>query len=75
LREFDLPFTIVRPHYFYQNDLELKDAITKTGVYPVPLGTTGISAVDVRDIAEAAAIALTGHGHLGKTYNLVGPIF
>src|SRR5882672_6345897 len=57
LREFDLPFTIVRPHYFYQNDLELKDAITKTGVYPVPLGTTGISAVDVRDIAEAAAIA------------------
>jgi len=73
LREFDLPFTIVRPNYFYQNDLVLKDAITKAGVYPVPLGTTGISAVDVRDIAEAAAIALTGDGHLGKTYNLNGP--
>ncbi len=73
LHEFDLPFTIVRPNYFYQNDLALKDAIAKAGLYPVPLGTTGISAVDVGDIAEAAAIALTGDGHLGKTYNLVGP--
>jgi uncharacterized protein YbjT (DUF2867 family) len=73
LHEFDLPFTIIRPNYFYQNDLALKDAIAKAGLYPVPLGTTGISAVDVGDIAEAAAIALTGDGHLGKTYNLVGP--
>jgi uncharacterized protein YbjT (DUF2867 family) len=73
LHEFDLPFTIIRPNYFYQNDLALKDTITKAGVYPIPLGTTGISAVDVRDIAEAAAIALTGNGHLGKTYNLNGP--
>lgn len=73
LHEFDLPFTIIRPSYFFQNDLGLKDAITKAGVYPMPLGTTGVSAVDVRDIAEAAAIALTGGGHLGKTYNLVGP--
>src|SRR5260370_16558125 len=53
--------------------MALKDAITKAGVYPVPLGTTGFSAVDVGDIAEAAAIALTGDGHLGKTYNLIGP--
>jgi uncharacterized protein YbjT (DUF2867 family) len=73
LHEFDLPFTIIRPSYFYQNDAALRDTIVKTGVYPVPLGTAGISGVDVRDIAEAAAIALTGDGHLGKTYNLVGP--
>ena len=37
------------------------------------LGTPGISAVDVRDIAEAAAITLTTGGHLGQTYNLNGP--
>jgi uncharacterized protein YbjT (DUF2867 family) len=73
LHEFDLPFTIIRLSYFYQNDAALRDTIVKTGVYPVPLGTAGISGVDVRDIAEAAAIALTGDGHLGKTYNLVGP--
>jgi uncharacterized protein YbjT (DUF2867 family) len=73
LREFDVPFTIIRPNYFSQNDATLKDALTKTGVYPMPLGQVGISAVDIRDIAEAAAIALTSDGHFGKTYNLNGP--
>ncbi len=73
LREFDLPFTIIRPNYFFQNDASLKDPLTKAGVYPMPLGPQGISAVDVRDIAEATAIALTTDGHQGKTYNLVGP--
>jgi uncharacterized protein YbjT (DUF2867 family) len=73
LREFNLPFTIIRPNYFYQNDVSLKDVMMKAGTYPMPLGMPGISAVDTRDIAEAAAIALTSEGHLGKTYNLNGP--
>ncbi len=73
LREFNLPFTIIRPNYFYQNDVSLKDVMLKAGTYPMPLGIPGISAVDTRDIAEAAAIALTSEGHLGKTYNLNGP--
>jgi len=73
LREFDVPYTVIRPNYFHQNDLTWKDSITKAGVYPVPLGPVGISTVDVRDIAEAAAIALTTPGHEGKVYNLNGP--
>ena len=73
LHGFDLPFTIIRPNYFYQNDISLKDVLMKVGIYPMPIGTPGISAVDTRDIAEAAAIALTNDGHLGKTYNLNGP--
>jgi len=73
IREFNVPFTIIRPNYFMQNDAALKDPLTKAGVYPMPLGTAGISAVDVRDIAEAAAIALTSDAHFGKTYNLNGP--
>jgi uncharacterized protein YbjT (DUF2867 family) len=73
MREFDLPFTIIRPNYFTQNDLGLKDPLLKAGIYPMPLGAVGVSAVDVRDIAEAAAIALTTEGHIGKTYNLNGP--
>ena len=73
LREFDLPFTIIRPNYFFQNDESLRDPLTEAGIYPMPLGLKGISAVDVRDIAEASAIALTGSGHEGKTYNLNGP--
>jgi len=73
IREFDVPFTIIRPNYFMQNDATLKDALTKAGVYPIPLGTAGISAVDIRDIAEAAAIALTSDAHFGRIYNLNGP--
>lgn len=73
LREFDVPFTILRPNYFFQNDLSLKGPLMEMGVYPTPLGTPGVSAVDVRDIAEATAIALTTEGHAGKTYSLVGP--
>jgi len=73
LREFDVPFTVIRPNYFFQNDASLKDPLTKAGVYPMPLGTVGISAVDIRDIAEATAIALTSEGHFGKTYNINGP--
>ena len=73
MREFNLPFTVIRPNYFAQNDLGLKDPLMKSGIYPMPLGPVGVSAVDVRDIAEAAAIALTTEGHIGKTYNLCGP--
>lgn len=73
LREFDLPFTVIRPNYFYQNDLSLKEAIMNNRLYPMPLGDRGISAVDTRDIAEAAAIVLTTDGHEGSTYNLNGP--
>ncbi|MBO0797404.1 MAG: NmrA family NAD(P)-binding protein [Blastocatellia bacterium] len=73
LREFDLPFTIIRPNYFFQNDASLEEPLTKAGIYPMPLGSEGVSAVDIRDIAESAAIALTTEGHHGKTYNLNGP--
>jgi uncharacterized protein YbjT (DUF2867 family) len=73
MREFDVPFTVIRPNYFFQNDASLKDPLTKAGIYPMPLGRVGISAVDIKDIAEATAIALTSDGHYGKTYNLNGP--
>jgi uncharacterized protein YbjT (DUF2867 family) len=73
LRQFDVPFTIIRPNYFIQNDATLKDPLTKASIYPVPLGDVGVSAVDIRDIAEATAIVLTSDGHTGKTYNLNGP--
>lgn len=73
IREFDVPFTIIRPNYFFQNDVALKDPLMKNGIYPMPLGEPGISVVDIRDIAEAAAIALTNEGHEGQTYNLNGP--
>ncbi len=73
LREFGVPYTILRPGYYIQNDANLKGALTGPGIYPMPIGTAGIAAVDIRDIAEAAAISLTEDGHDGQTYDVVGP--
>lgn len=73
MREFGVPYTILRPGYYFQNDGMLKGALMDAGIYPMPIGTAGICAVDTRDIAEAAAISLTADGHDGQTYDLVGP--
>ena len=68
-----LEYTLLEPNNFFQNDLWLKDAIVKSGVYPSPTGKVGLSRVDVRDIAEAAANALTTARFGGQAYPLVGP--
>lgn len=73
IKSSELAYTILRPNNFYQNDYWFQEPLLQHGVYPQPLGDAGLSRVDVRDIAEAAAIALTESGHEGETYNLVGP--
>lgn len=73
LKVSGLPFTILRPNNFFQNDTWYKDAMLAYGAYPQPFGDVGLSRVDVRDIAEAAAIALTTGAADGETINLVGP--
>jgi uncharacterized protein YbjT (DUF2867 family) len=73
LKVSGLPFTILRPNNFHQNDYWFKDVLLQYSLYPQPIGSAGISRVDVRDIAEAAAISLTSSGHEGQTYDLVGP--
>ena len=70
--------TILRPAYFIDNELMIKDVILNHGVYPMPIGSKGIAMVDVSDIAEVAAIELIRREQApGKlpieTINLVGP--
>jgi uncharacterized protein YbjT (DUF2867 family) len=70
--------TILRPAYFIDNELMIKDVIFNHGVYPMPIGSKGVAMVDVRDIAEVAAIELIRREQApGKlpieTINLVGP--
>jgi uncharacterized protein YbjT (DUF2867 family) len=72
LKTFDVPWTVIRPNYFIQNDASHREELAG-GIYPTPLGERGISMVDVRDIAEAAAIVLTTPDHESKVYNLNGP--
>ena len=50
--------TILRPAYFMNNDLTIKDVVTGYGVYPMPIGSKGLAMIDARDIGEIAAIEL-----------------
>ena len=68
-----LAWTIVMPNNFYQNDLWFRQALMEYGVYPQPFGDVGLSRVDVRDIGEAIATAVTEPGHEGQRYPLAGP--
>lgn len=68
-----VPYTILRPNNFYQNDVWLRQAILDYGIYPQPIGDVGVSRVDVRDVAVAAVRALTGKVAENRTYALVGP--
>ncbi len=68
-----IPYIILRPSNFYQNDFFFRQAILDYGVYPQPIGDKGLSRVDVRDIGVAAVRALTGEIPENRTYNLVGP--
>lgn len=73
-----LPATVLRPAYFIQNDARLKDALLTHGVYGMPIGSKGISMVDVRDIGDAAARELLRRERTDDplprvAYELVGP--
>jgi uncharacterized protein YbjT (DUF2867 family) len=78
IEALDMPATVLRPAYFIQNDLRQKSAILDAGVYGMPIGSRGVSMVDIRDIGEAAALELLrrerASGALGREYYaLVGP--
>ncbi|MBB4377029.1 uncharacterized protein YbjT (DUF2867 family) [Bradyrhizobium sp. CIR48] len=70
--------TILRPAYFMQNELTIKDVVTGYGVYPMPIGSKGLAMIDVRDIGEIAALELVHREQAAgplplDRINLVGP--
>lgn len=78
LEQMGFSATILRPTYFIDNELMIKDVIVNYGVYPMPIGSKGVAMVDARDIAEVAAIELIRRekapGKLPiETINVVGP--
>jgi len=58
LEQMGFGATILRPSYFIDNELTIKDVVLQHGVYPMPIGNKGIAMVDARDIAEVAALEL-----------------
>src|SRR5450755_1382201 len=68
-----LDVTILQPTTYMQNSLAEWDRMVTCGIYRVPYPVeTKLSLVDLDDVAEAAALVLTGDGHSGATYELVG---
>ncbi|GLH79250.1 NmrA family transcriptional regulator [Bradyrhizobium sp. SSBR45G] len=78
IEQMGLNATILRPAYFMNNDLTIKDVALHHGVYPMPIGAKGLAMVDIRDIGEIAAIELIRREQSATPLpltriNLVGP--
>jgi uncharacterized protein YbjT (DUF2867 family) len=68
-------WTILRPGFFAQNlgDAYRRDLAEDDRIL-VPAGAGRVAWIDVRDVAEVAALVFGDpDGHLGKGYTLVGP--
>ena len=70
--------TILRPAYFMNNDLTIKDVVLGYGVYPMPIGSRGLAMINASDVAEIAAIELMRRENATRPLpleriNLVGP--
>ncbi|MGF6710489.1 uncharacterized protein YbjT (DUF2867 family) [Luteibacter sp. W1I16] len=78
IEDMGLHATILRPAYFINNDLSIKDVVTGYGIYPMPIGSKGLAMVDTRDVGEVAAIELLRREQAAEPLplnriNLVGP--
>jgi uncharacterized protein YbjT (DUF2867 family) len=73
IRDLGIGYTFIRPNLYFQGLLGFAKLIAKTGRFFAPIGDARVSAVDVRDVAAVATIALTEPGHIDKTYTVTGP--
>ena len=78
IEQMGLNATILRPAYFMDNDITIRDVVTGHGIYPMPIGAKGLAMVDARDVGEIAAIELIRREQSStplplNRINLVGP--
>ncbi|WP_439679440.1 SDR family oxidoreductase [Embleya sp. MST-111070] len=74
LFESGLAVTVLQPGPYQQNILDARDAIVRIGDYVVPYRVDApFAAVDLRDVAQAAAVVLCEDGHENAVYELAGP--
>lgn len=74
VRGQDTAHTVLRPNLYMQNFHPgfIGAQIRESGVIRLPAGDGATSLVDVRDVAEVAALALTGTRLHGRTCTLTG---
>lgn len=73
VRDLGIGHVVLRPNLFLQGLLAFAPLVAATGRFGAPIGDAAVSAVDVRDIADAAAAVLTGAGSDGAVHDLTGP--
>jgi uncharacterized protein YbjT (DUF2867 family) len=73
VKDSGLNYTILRPTSFLQNVVNYHSHTIKQydGFY-LPVGDAKTALVDINDLGEVAAMALTSDEHFGKTYELTG---
>ena len=73
IRESGMDFTFLRPNLFMQGLLGFRSSIVEQNKFFAAVGDAKISLVDIRDIAEVAAMSLTETGRDGNIYTITGP--
>ena len=78
IEQMGMHATILRPAYFMDNEITIKDVVTGYGIYPMPIGDKGLAMIDARDVGEIAAIELVRRERSAtplplNRINLVGP--
>lgn len=73
LRSGTAAWTVLRPSDLAANALSWANLIRSGRPVPNATGTGARGVIDPRDVAEAAAVALTAPGHASRVYTLTGP--
>lgn len=73
IRDLEIPFTFLRPHYFMQNTLMFQPSMQSSNSIFTPMNDARISLVDSDDVAAVACSVLTSPGHENQTYEITGP--
>lgn len=74
VQDAGVEWTVVRASWFNQNFSEGEFlGMVLAGEITLPAGDVGEPFVDVNDIADVAAAALTEDGHAGQIYEVTGP--
>jgi uncharacterized protein YbjT (DUF2867 family) len=78
IEQMGMGATILRPAYYMDNEITVRDVVTGYGIYPMPIGDKGLAMIDARDIGEIAAIELLRREQSATPLpltriNLVGP--
>lgn len=73
VRASGLSWTLLRPRAFMSNCLDWTRSVREEGVVRTLHGSSANSCVDPRDVAGAAARALTSRECAGRAYALTGP--